>query len=103
MEKLVYKFLDSQIGREFKFRDTKNNSGRCYILPSNQTALSGFLFRIYTYGGVVSRVDVNPSTINTISTLFSIGDATSKYYVMEWFKSIYNIVLYDDFLKFNYE
>jgi hypothetical protein len=48
-------------------------------------------------------VDVNPSTINTISTLFSIGDATSKYYVMEWFKSIHNIAEYDDFLKFSYD
>jgi hypothetical protein len=103
MEKLVYKFLDSQIGREFKFRNTKNNSGRCYILPSNQTDLSGYLFRVYTYEGSVSRVDVNPSTINTISSLFSIGDVTSKHYVGKWFKSIYNIVQYDDFLKFNYE
>lgn len=103
MEKLVYKFLDSQIGREFKFRDTKNNGGRRYILPSNQTDLSGYLLRVYTYGGGVIRVDVNPSTTNTISSFFSIGDAASKYYVRNWFKSIHNIVLYDDFLKFNYE
>lgn len=103
MEKLVYKFLDNSIGRNFKFRKPNNNSGRFYVLPSNQDDISEFLFRVYVFEGKVSRVDFNYSTIDTISNLFSIEKPISKYYVKNWFMSVRNIEDYDDLLKFIYE